>query len=188
MTALFIYWARVEKSLCGGGVPSSHPSLGLSVFFLSFFGHASSACRSPIPPLGCLFSFLSLHGAGCALSLCVRVRRPSLPGDDCSIYLFIPVENPCVVAACRPPIPPRDPALLPPLVWRVRFIYVIPRAATRWAAAAVPLLVARRAPPAKRASCAGSSVCGYDSETPEEIQNEALFRGSWACRAYGLGE
>jgi len=23
------------KSLCGGGVPSSHPSLGLSVFFLS---------------------------------------------------------------------------------------------------------------------------------------------------------
>ena len=28
------------KSLCGGGVPSSHPSLGLSVFFLSFFtGH-----------------------------------------------------------------------------------------------------------------------------------------------------
>ena len=25
------------KSLCGGGVPSSHPSLGLSVFFLSFF-------------------------------------------------------------------------------------------------------------------------------------------------------
>ena len=27
-------------------------------------------------------------GAGCALSLCDRVRRPSLPGDDCSIYLF----------------------------------------------------------------------------------------------------
>ena len=26
------------KSLCGGGVPFSHPSLGLSVFFLSFFG------------------------------------------------------------------------------------------------------------------------------------------------------
>ena len=25
------------NSLCGGGVPSSHPSLGLSVFFLSFF-------------------------------------------------------------------------------------------------------------------------------------------------------
>ena len=25
------------KSLCGGGVPSSHPSLGLSIFFLSFF-------------------------------------------------------------------------------------------------------------------------------------------------------
>ena len=24
------------KSLCGGGVPSSHPSLGLSVFLLSF--------------------------------------------------------------------------------------------------------------------------------------------------------
>ena len=38
-------------------------------------------------------------------------------------------------------------------------------------------------------SSAGSSVCGYvptnDSETPEEIQNEALFR---ACRVYGLGE
>ncbi len=40
-------------------------------------------------------------------------------------------------------------------------------------------------PPAKRASSAGSSVCGYDSEAPEEIQNEALYR---ACRAYGLGE
>ena len=26
-----------ENGLCGGGVPSSHPSLGLSVFFLSFF-------------------------------------------------------------------------------------------------------------------------------------------------------
>ena len=25
----------------------------------------------------------------CALSLCVRVRRPSLPGNDCSIYLFM---------------------------------------------------------------------------------------------------
>ena len=24
------------KSLCGGGVPSSHPSLGVPVFFLSF--------------------------------------------------------------------------------------------------------------------------------------------------------
>ena len=32
-------------------------------------------------------------GAGCALSLCVRVRRPSLPGDDCSIYLFISLCN-----------------------------------------------------------------------------------------------
>ena len=64
-------------------------------------------------------------------------------------------------------------------------LFIIPRAATRWAAAAVPLLVARRAPPAKRASSAGSSVCGYDSETPHEIQNEALYR---ACRAYGLGE
>jgi len=27
----------LKKSLCGGGVPSSHPSLGLSVFFLSFW-------------------------------------------------------------------------------------------------------------------------------------------------------
>ena len=27
----------LKKSLCGGGVPSSQPSLGLSVFFLSFF-------------------------------------------------------------------------------------------------------------------------------------------------------
>ena len=36
------------KSLCGGGVPFSHPSLGLSVFFLSF---------SPIPLLGRLVSF-----------------------------------------------------------------------------------------------------------------------------------
>ena len=28
-------WWRHLKSLCGGGVPSSHPSLGLHVFFLS---------------------------------------------------------------------------------------------------------------------------------------------------------
>ena len=33
------WWCDL-KSLCGGGVPSSHPSLGLSVFFLSFFGGA----------------------------------------------------------------------------------------------------------------------------------------------------
>ena len=31
-SSLFIY---LLKSLCGGGVPSSHPSLGLSVYFLS---------------------------------------------------------------------------------------------------------------------------------------------------------
>ena len=31
---------RELKSLCGGGVPSSHPSLGLSVFFLFFFFRA----------------------------------------------------------------------------------------------------------------------------------------------------
>ena len=31
------------KSLCGGGVPSSHPSLGLSVFFLSFLVVTSAA-------------------------------------------------------------------------------------------------------------------------------------------------
>ena len=29
--------AAAQKSLCGAGVPSFHPSLGLSVFFLSFF-------------------------------------------------------------------------------------------------------------------------------------------------------
>jgi len=32
------------KSLCGGGVPSSHPSLGLSVFFLSFLFHNIEGC------------------------------------------------------------------------------------------------------------------------------------------------
>ena len=54
------------------------------------------------------------------------------------------------------------------------------------APAAAPACEAGQArPPAKRASSAGSSVCGYDSEAPEEIQNEALYR---ACRAYGLGE
>ena len=39
--------------LCGGGVPSSHPSLGLSVFFLSFFGSITfppSAHSSPLGP------------------------------------------------------------------------------------------------------------------------------------------
>ena len=35
----------------------------------------------------------------------------------------------------------------------------------------------------KWAPSAGSSVSGYDSETPHEIKNEALYR---ACRAYGL--
>ena len=45
-------------------------------------------------------------------ALCVRVRRPSLPGDDCSIYLFTThhhtplLKIPACVAACRPPIPP----------------------------------------------------------------------------------
>ena len=35
--------------MCGGGVPSSHPSLGLSVFFLSFFfntGHGEKRISS----------------------------------------------------------------------------------------------------------------------------------------------
>ena len=34
------------KSLCGGGVPSSHPSLGLSVFFLSFFTLGTGLART----------------------------------------------------------------------------------------------------------------------------------------------
>ena len=38
-----------EKSLCGGGVPSSHPSLGFSVFFLF----------SPTACLVCPFYLLS---------------------------------------------------------------------------------------------------------------------------------
>ena len=33
------------KSLCGGGVPSSHPSLGLSVFFLSFYTRQTNLGR-----------------------------------------------------------------------------------------------------------------------------------------------
>ena len=38
------------KSLCGGGVPSSHPSLGLSVFFLSSCpAPLRVAMRSPLP-------------------------------------------------------------------------------------------------------------------------------------------
>ena len=36
MRRLYKLLARHCGSLCGGGVPSSHPSLGLSVFFLSF--------------------------------------------------------------------------------------------------------------------------------------------------------
>ena len=47
------------KSLCGGGVPSSHPSLGLSVLFLSFL-----------------------------LCLCARAS-PISPGNDCSILLSL---------------------------------------------------------------------------------------------------
>ena len=38
------------KSLCGGGVPSSHPSRGLSVFFLSFFSRAHRHAAHPPPP------------------------------------------------------------------------------------------------------------------------------------------
>ena len=34
------------NSLCGGGVPFSHPSLGLSVFFLSFFTHTRARAAS----------------------------------------------------------------------------------------------------------------------------------------------
>jgi len=44
------------KSLCGGGVPSSHPSLGLSVFFLSFF---FLFVTSSHPSLGLSVFFLS---------------------------------------------------------------------------------------------------------------------------------
>ena len=55
------------------------------------------------------------------------------------------------------------------------------RARRRWAAAAVPLLVARRSGPPLPAP--PSAATSYDSETPDEITNEALFR---ACRAYGL--
>jgi len=37
------------KSLCGGGVPSSHPSLGVSVFFLSFAGLARTGTNTGTP-------------------------------------------------------------------------------------------------------------------------------------------
>jgi len=40
------------KSLCGGGVPSSHPSLGLSVFFLSFFYAGTTRARTPLARTG----------------------------------------------------------------------------------------------------------------------------------------
>ena len=48
VSVFFLFF--LYTSLCGGGVPSSHPSLGLSAlsaFFLCIH----------IPPLGCLFSF-----------------------------------------------------------------------------------------------------------------------------------
>ena len=38
------------KSLCGGGVPFSHPSLGLSVFFLSFGPGREVNDRTPSAP------------------------------------------------------------------------------------------------------------------------------------------
>ena len=43
--ATFSHTVPSLKSLCGGGVPSSHPSLGLSVFFLSFFLACLTAWR-----------------------------------------------------------------------------------------------------------------------------------------------
>ena len=84
------------KSLCGGGVPSSHPSLGLSVFFLSAREKGGdchcaisgllfcednpcvvAACRSPIPPLGCLFYFF-LSGVRYPLAEPAEVAGSSL--------------------------------------------------------------------------------------------------------------
>ena len=38
------YLSHSRQSLCGGGVPSSHPSLGLSVFFLFYSRQARHRC------------------------------------------------------------------------------------------------------------------------------------------------
>ena len=76
------------KSLCGGGVPSSHPSLGLSVFFLSFRTAAPReipcalcpalfAPRCALPPRFC--KILLRWGRVCP--------RPS-PSLGCPFYLF----------------------------------------------------------------------------------------------------
>ena len=38
-----------QQNLCGGGVPSSHPSLGLSVFFLSLRKRCETAVECKVP-------------------------------------------------------------------------------------------------------------------------------------------
>ena len=77
-------------------MPSSHPSLGLSVFFLSFF------------------SYFSYHTP--LLKIPVWWRRavlPSLPWLVCFLSFFVlfflfirRFSCVCVLSSCRPPIPP----------------------------------------------------------------------------------
>ena len=55
------------KSLCGGGVPSSHPSLGFTVFFLSFFlGDPALVAEGPAGPRA--FQFVRVEDCGGASS------------------------------------------------------------------------------------------------------------------------
>ena len=55
------------------------------LWFWALSGFGRSAARLSLAD-ACTEKKARKHrAAGCALSLCVRVRRPSLPGDDCSI-------------------------------------------------------------------------------------------------------
>ena len=69
------------KSLCGGGVPSSHPSLGLSVFFLfTGTGLARTGTNTSTPPLVvCFLSFFTPPASLCVTNLPCAVFSSFVP-------------------------------------------------------------------------------------------------------------
>ena len=88
------------KSLCGGGVPFSHPSLGLSVFFLSFSYFSLfirrfscvcvlSSCRPPIPPSLALYKGQSRFRTG---DLPLAEREPARDRFERERFLAIPMR------------------------------------------------------------------------------------------------
>ena len=71
------------KSLCGGGAPSSHPSLGLSVFFLSFV--CLCACARYLP---CFVSLITRITGGRRRAVPVRFSERGW-----EIFLAIPRDT-----------------------------------------------------------------------------------------------